>query len=427
MKVASFCGFVLALNLASFASAARADDEPPDYAADTLTGDWDGKRTRLFDKGLDVGLSYRLETFRNTSGGLSRGGASTGLTDLKLQFDLDKLLGWEDTRAFISLFNHSLGRINAAHVGSLTGVTNTETLENSTKLFRFWVEREFTEQRLAVMAGLIPLDDEFLSMPSAGTIIHPTAGPQSDIAVTRGLGVYNNAALGFRFKTWSEDQTRYAMVAVLDRPDGDTNNFQRGRLQLDRIPGALVIGEVGLTPLAAAKDKGGQENFDKTAAGVWRYTRAEDHLTELDPSGNPVKVVSWGWYALTEKTLHKSTEGQARTLTGFVRYSGSDGRSTAIPRSLNAGLRWKGLLPGREDDVTAVMMGLHRLGQNWQQRNRQDGLVPVQSENVFEINHLVAVSKGVTAQPMLQWITHPGGLQEAKTAKVIGLRLVLSF
>ena len=148
------------MHLASFASAARADDEPPDYAADTLTGDWDGKRTRLFDKGLDVGLSYRLETFRNTSGGVSRGGATTGLTDLRLQFDLDKLLGWDDTRAFIHLMNHSLGRINAAHVGSLTGVSNIETLRNSTKFYRFWVERELAEQRIAVMAGLLPLEDE---------------------------------------------------------------------------------------------------------------------------------------------------------------------------------------------------------------------------------------------------------------------------
>ena len=426
-KAASLCGFVLALNLTSFASAARADDEPPDYAADTLTGDWDGKRTRLFDKGLDVGLSYRLETFRNTSGGVSRGGASTGLTDLRLQFDLDKLLGWDDTRAFIHLMNHSLGRINAAHVGSLTGVSNIETLRNSTKFYRFWVERELAEQRLAVMAGLLPLEDEFFTMSSAGTIIHPTAGPQADLALTRGPAIYNNAALGFRLKAWSEDQTHYAMVAILDRPEGDTNNFQGAKLQLARIPGAHVIGEIGLTPLAAANDKGDQENFDKTALGLWRYTRAEDHLTELDAYGRPTKAANWGWYGMTEKTLYKSTEGQERTATGFVRYSGADGRSTAVTRSLNAGFRLKGLVPDRQGDITAVMIALHKLGQNWQQKNRANALPPAQSENILEINHLMAIDKGVSAQPMLQWITHPGGLREAKMAKLVGVRFMLNF
>ena len=49
------------------------------------------------------------------------------------------------------------------------------------------------------------------------------------------------------------------------------------------------------------------------------------------------------------------------------------------------------------------------------------------SENMLELNHQMPLRSGVTLMPLAQWISHPGGWQRAATARIVGLRLILTL
>lgn len=420
-----WAALLLTLPMALFHPGSWAHDNEIDEGP-TLTGQWGGRRTALEEAGVDLQVGFKLDALRNTRGGLSRGYSPTGLADFRMELDLDKLADIAETTVHVHVMQHSLGRVNADHVGSLGGVTNIETYRNGTKFYRLWIEREWASERSALRAGLFPLEDEFFTMESAGTFIHPTGGPQADYALTRGAAIYNHAGWGARYKRWSEDRSRYAMLAILDRPREDTNFIRNTRWEFPRVAGAHFMAEVGLTPLAGLDEKDRAERFDKTAAGWWAYTRKENHLVETDAQGQPLQTFHWGWYALKEKTLWAADTGTG-ALSGFLRVSGADGRSTPVRHALNTGLRLHGWMPQRPHDVTAFMLALHSMSSTWRQFQARAGEVAAASENMLEINHQMPLRSGVTLMPLAQWITHPGGLQRAATARIVGLRLILTL
>ena len=69
---------------------------------------------------------------------------------------------------------------------------------------------------------------------------------------------------------------------------------------------------------------------------------------------------SQGAYALAERTLFSLGE-TGRDFTVFARYSRSDGDSTALDRISNLGVRLRGPLASRPNDVLAIGWAQSRL------------------------------------------------------------------
>ena len=70
-----------------------------------MLGDWNGQRTALQAQGYDFSFGYTGEyagilDSKNTS---THGSAYTGQLALGTHFDLNKILGWQDTEAQITL------------------------------------------------------------------------------------------------------------------------------------------------------------------------------------------------------------------------------------------------------------------------------------------------------------------------------------
>ena len=175
---------------------------------------------------VELDLGFRADVLSNVRGGRSQGTSTIGLFDLKADIDLYKSAAGSQTRAFVNVLHHVGGFPNAHHTGSLTGVSNIEVLRNTTRFYRLWVEHEVPVAGLrhGLLLGLLPLEDEFFTMESAGNLIHPTGGPQGDLALTRGPAIYPNASFGLRWKTRDTDRGWYGMAAVLDGIAGSPTN-----------------------------------------------------------------------------------------------------------------------------------------------------------------------------------------------------------
>jgi porin len=253
-------------------------------------------------------------------------------------------------------------------------------------------------------------------LDSAAVFVQPPYGASADLALTRTPSIFNNSSFGFRGKWLASDHGAYVQAAVMDGIPGDPANPRGTHVRFDKGDGIMTIVEIGLKPGAAR----GSETavIEKYAAGWWRYSsRVPD---QVDPT---VDRLSWGWYALAEKTLYQGQGGG--DWAGFVRVSGTDGDSTAIKRAVNVGVRATAMLPGRAEDVFGIAFTRASLSDKW--RAVQSTFDASAAENAWEITYRIQANKWLAVQPVAQLISHPGGDSSRAAARILGARIEISL
>src|ERR671920_1741863 len=74
------------------------------WEQETLTGDWQGARTALKDRGIEIALTYINEVLDVVSGGLARRASYAGRLDLSIDADYEKLAGWKGASAHATIY-----------------------------------------------------------------------------------------------------------------------------------------------------------------------------------------------------------------------------------------------------------------------------------------------------------------------------------
>ena len=150
-------------------------EEQSIWERDKLTGDWGGARTKLKDKGLEIGIAYIGETLSVLSGGLKRGTAYEGRLDVTIDANLEALFGWRGGKTQVRAFQiHNGGRNAADLFGSLADPSNIDALP-TTRLFTAWFQQDFGKQA-SLRIGQLAADDEFLVSATAAGLVNGTFG-----------------------------------------------------------------------------------------------------------------------------------------------------------------------------------------------------------------------------------------------------------
>jgi porin len=411
---------LLALNI----SVALAEDDAPNFAEETLSGDWGGMRTAAAKSGFAFTGGLKVDSLRNR-GGAKDGTKSVSHLDLKLAIDLEKAAGWEGTTALINVLQNAGRGPGGAHTGNFMGVTNIEVgAPTTTRLFQAWIQKSLFDDRLAVLAGLYPIDSEFFTVDSAGVFLGPQYGTPADLALTRGPSIFNNSAFGFRAR-WDFDKAFYAMGALLDGIPNDPRHPKHTRIRFEDGDGTFQIGEIGWLPEAASE---GFTGHAKVAFGLWNYTGHEDNLADAAAGTAPVRNHrQHGGYVLGERTLYRLSEDGERFLSGFARYTWGDAHSYAVKNSLNLGLHMKGALASRPDDILGLAWTRAGLASTWRQATLIGGGTPTDSESAWELTYRAQLTPYLAVQPNAQWVRNPGGTVGTNNAKLIGVRVDLAL
>jgi porin len=413
---------LIALSCFAAATPALAEEEKaPNFAEDTLSGDWGGSRSAAAKMGfLFEGLA-RVDALRNR-GAIGNGSRHVTHLDFKLKMDLEKAAGWEGGSALINVLSDGGWGPNARYVGSQMGVTNVEVgAPTTTRLFQAWLQQSLFDDRLALLAGLYPIDSEFFTVDSAGVFLGPQYGTPADLALTRGPSIFNNSAFGLRAK-WNIAKTVYAMGAVLDGIPNDPARPKSTAIRFAKGDGSFTIGELGWLPEA---DNEKFQGHAKAAIGLWGYSSKVNDQRDTDAGGNPLLRFQRGGYVLGERTLLRLGGDEARYLSGFARYTWGDGDSTAVKNSLNLGLHLKGPLSSRPDDIVGLAWTRAGMSQKWRDVQTVPGDTK-SNESALEITWRFAVTPYLAIQPNYQYIRNPGGAS-APNAKLIGVRLDLAL
>src|SRR2546421_9388733 len=81
-----------------------------------LLGDWYGTRTWLEDRGITPTLTFVTDSLGNPSGGKEQGFTTANNVGLDLNFDLEKLCGFEGVSFFLSMSYRVGGSLSANHI-----------------------------------------------------------------------------------------------------------------------------------------------------------------------------------------------------------------------------------------------------------------------------------------------------------------------
>jgi porin len=411
------------LSLAILSSSALAEGPESNSFDETLSGDWAGMRSTAAQNGFIFEGGLKIDSLHNR-GALRDGTRTVSHLDLKLKIDLEKILDWEGGYAMLNIIRDAGDGLNAHHVGSFMGVTNLEVpFPTTTRIFHAWIQQSLLNDRLAILAGIYPVDSEFQVLDSAGVFVKPEYGPSAEFALTRGPSIFTNAAFGIRTKLQSADKSLYAQWALMDGIPNDPRHPKRTAIRFDKGDGAFNMVEIGWLPVATNEAFKGHA---KLAFGLWRYTAREEDQLEVanidagNIAGPARKRRQHGGYLLGERTLARMDED--RFISAFGRYSWTDGDSSPLKNTLNMGIHVYGPLASRPDDILGLAWSRANTSSRWRNAQAVGGVAAEPAESALELTYRYKITPWFAIQPNLQRIANPGGLSSVPTAKIIGAR-----
>lgn len=438
----AFSKLMLCVPALLMACAAHAADDANSWDTLTMSGDWGGARSELQAKGLLLEFAHKSDWLENPSGGMSRGSGWLKHTEIKAGINLETLLGWEAATVYLHYNFDSGTKMNSDYVGSFTGVDNIEVGQDRTGFFQAWVQKNLFAESLSVLVGLYPIDSEFYVTESSGIFIHPPYGMASEVAQVADNGrvahsppIFNLSTFGIRTRYTSPNRTAYMMLAVNDAVPGDTLNEYSTHFYFDKQDGKFAIVEIGYTPLEAghtfesvSPDVAARmdpmirlheqyETLSKTALGFWKYSASYNDLSETDAQGNPLRRPRQGAYALWERTLFMEEADPAQGLAGFFRYGVANPDVHQSDWSGSMGLRYRGLLAGRDDDTAGIAITSSHASAKYRQL-----AAATYAETVIEATYRTQLKPWLALQPVAQYIRQPNMDPLLQNVWVAGIR-----
>lgn len=445
----SAAAVLLALCVLLYTVIAAAEDAP-NFKEDTLTGDWGGSRTKMSEKGMNWEIVYKADLLANVSGGLSRSSRYMDNLDIKLEIDGEKAFGWTGGSALFYLLGNQGGKLNAENVGSFMGVDNIETNANTIKLYQALLGQRLLGDKLSIVAGLYDFNSEFYVTDSSALFLHPAYGIGTDMSQTglNGPSIFPTTSLALRLK-WEPDffgKGVSLQAVLLDGVPGNTNNPYGTHIRFDSGDGALLAAEFSLRPAISGfgikkqlNPRGTGEHGEKAekpekyeptskySIGFWRYTSKSDDLLAVGTDGNPLQQTNQGIYALLEQSLFHEKDDPAQGLTMFIRGGVTRNSVNIADRFISAGLNYKGLLPGRDDDQFGIAFAKAYAG-NKHKQAMSDAATPCENyEAALELTYRAQITPWLAIQPDIQFIMNPGFDPNIKNSLVAGSRVEISF
>lgn len=262
-------------------------------------------------------------------------------------------------------------------------------------------------------------------------------GPEFALSGVEGPSIFPRTAAGLRL-AWEPAADSALRVALLNgvpvvRNDGSRAVFRRGDGALSVVEFAVLSRRNGNAERTTEGiDRIGRftslaTHEDKLAVGLWRYSGAQDDLSDVDPAGTPLmRRGSGGFYAVGERVLSPQTDavGAGRHLSGF---SGiADPRTNRFAAYFGSGLVAAGWGPMRDADELGLAVA-HAVDSSHYWRAARDAGGAAHAETTVELSLLVHAGKALAVQPDLQYVIRPSAAGAFRNAWVLQCRFRAGF
>ncbi|MDL5046573.1 carbohydrate porin [Oscillatoria amoena NRMC-F 0135] len=401
-----------------------------------LLGDWGGTRAQWQDKGFDFELAYTAEGWAFASGGENQAFLYQGLFEIALEFDFQKMIGWSGGSMRVNTLIPHNSDTDSGGPGRYTGSgydsSNISAYE-TVRLYELWLQQEALDGKLSLRVGQLAADDEFFISDTAGLFLGGTFDWGNNLAsnLPNGGPAYPVAGLGTRLKIQPMEQF-YLMSAVFEGDVGDQagNNKHGVDFNLDD-DGILIINEIGFllnqeenaTGLPGSYKLGGWvhtgrfESFRFDETGLFLDDPARDGDGDGEPDSGPgFTRGTWGLYLIADQMVYRPVKDSDQGLSLFWRIAGGPDKTSTVSLYTDMGAAYKGLIPGRRQDVLGIALAMQNYSDIFNDRIRDFNGDPanptnrlIDTESMIELTYQINLAPWWYVQPTLQYIINPAG------------------
>ena len=395
-----------------------------DSQSQWMFGDWNGQRTALQQKGYDFSLGYtgEIATLLDSDHHSSDGTEYADQFAIGVHFDLNRILGWQDTEAQITVTERngrSLSNSSAALNGHLSSVQEVWGRGQTWRLMDFWIKKKFLEQKLDLKVGRFgegedfnSFDCDFQNLALCGSQVGNWVGDQW----------YNWPVSQWAARAkYNFTPDVYAQVGAYEY---NPENLERGKgfnLSTDGSHGTIIPAEVVWTPkLGAAKLPG------EYRAGY--YYSSADAAEIKEASQTEHKQGAW---VVAKQQLTAHNGDSSRGLSAFVNLTVHDRDTNKVSDMQNMGLVYKGLMDFHPQDEIAIGIARIKINHDVSDANIRNNSVDargLQSEEYdTEIYYGIHATNWLTIRPNIQYIQQVGAYKNGENTWVGGIKLQTAF
>ncbi|WKE65205.1 carbohydrate porin [Gallaecimonas kandeliae] len=413
-----------ACGLSLLGAAAQADDFD---AGQYLFGDWGGSRAALHDRGIDLNLGYTFEGAANLSGGQRHSQSHADQTVLGARFDLGKLWGLDGGLFHFTLANRGgeAENLNAkAGIGELMESMEVYGRGRVTRIAEFYYEQRLGEFDLKL--GRMNIGAEFGDFECEFTYLG-FCGSQP--------GNFNGTLYNWPISQWAA-VARYQLAPDWSLKGGIYQMNPSWLENAQRLNFGNPKGTQGYSlPLELAWTPSLKGLPGSYKLGYWHDSVGGADLFE-DQNGQPLALSGEqgrrhgskdGAYFVFDQQITAAGGDKSRGLSLFAMGTVNDRDITTVDRSLAFGLNYQGPFAARPQDKWGLAAKYLHVSRRLADSQRLQG-APVQGEEmVLASYYKFQLTPYLVLRPEIQYLRHPGGLDENDDAWVAALKGSVSF
>jgi porin len=386
------------------------------------TGDWGGLRTTLEDTGIIFDGSYttNIMAVRNGNAGSGDGWDYAGLLQFGVTLDFERLADLPGFSIYASGAWSSGQDLSERKVGNLFAVQQVYT-GREIRLSQLYAQQTLFNDGLTVKVGRLTTEADFLASDiytnyvSGGINGVPSNVPGSNFGFTTAPFAQWGAVVAIE----PVEHLRLAF-GVYNADEKTIDDKRNGtRFTLDPEDGVFAIGEASYAWHQPEEDEKGEVKAAEGLPGMAKVGifgesgDREDFKDARQKDGNP------GFYLSLEQMVYREPGTVDEGLTPWAVATFQPRQSiNELPVFFGAGLVYKGLIPGRDEDRAAVGFYFGQLSGDINTGG---------SEKVLEINYTVQLTPWFYVRPDLQLVFDPAGVSSASTAVVFGGEIGITF
>jgi porin len=442
---------------AASSSAATTETNSPDADASAdfwddmatreyLFGDVWGARPAMENMGLDLSVSFAMNIAGNPVGGVSQGVTQLNSTGINFGADMDKLVGLEGLTFFASM---SVRGGTSLSLTRIDNVINVQQLygNETYRLVNLYLEQVLMDGNFAIKAGRIAQFDDF---------------SHSDAFAYYMNNAFDGQPVGFFFMgpftaypvtTWGAlvrggfltDDTGgfYGMLGAYGADNSLSDWDNHGvDFSFNFNMGANIMGEIGYKHNWSAQAEGLPGKY---SLGAWTFTGPmpthtggtaqntsglfylveqalyREGLPELEPNSERMQAQQvWG----QDEGFLEEIQGLYFWSTGQLNLDNDVAQADFF---VSTGLYYRGLLPGRDQDILSFGAAWLNFSDNFGSSQVVAGLPRQDYELELELSYRYQVTQYFYLQPNIQGVINPGAAHKIDDAFVIGLQLQVDF
>ncbi|NYH10342.1 carbohydrate porin [Pseudomonas moraviensis] len=411
-----------------------------------MTGDWGGERTKLIEQGIDIKMDYVGEVGGNLHGGYNddKTARYADQFGLGVALDLQKLWGWDNTQAKIQFtnrngYNISNDRVGDPRAGTLSSSQEVYGRGHMVRLTQLWIKHQFFDNKLDIKAGYFGEGEDFNTFPCEFQNL-AFCGSQVGNWATNIWYNWPVSQAAIRVKYNINDEL-YAQIGAYNQNPSQLEHGNGFKLSGSGTKGTVLPVELVWSPNPNSLPGEYRVGYYKSTADA-NDVREDVNGFDAATTGDAYRTHSskHGYWFVAQQQLTSHNGDKSRGLSIAANATFHDKDTNFIDNYQSVMFVYKGPFDARpKDDVGIGAARIHvnnDVKKNAELLNVTNGVSnyddatfsPIrETEYNYEINYGFHVTNWLTVRPNLQYITHPGGVDEVDNALVAGLKIQSTF